>query len=240
MFAFMVARRYLASNPAQTALLLAGVALGVVVFVFITALIEGLAVRLTDEVTSNSAHVSLEPDIQRGRILATPGVRSEGPALVSTFQRQQIRQWRAVVDQIRAQGGVAGISQNSASASLLRASTLESVAAPLPPALKARALQEVDQSLIKEGVIDKQGKVSNEVVAELSFERVSSLPTPGMLVKGCLDSCDVCEPALEKEIQLDLERKQLQNELLKKQIALLEKSQEYRCCPVGEEEPATP
>lgn len=78
------------------------------------------------------------------------------------------------------------------------------------------------------------------MVAELSFERVSSLPTPGMLVKGCLDSCDVCEPALEKEIQLDLERKQLQNELLKKQIALLEKSQEYRCCPVGEEEPATP
>ena len=70
MFAFMVARRYLASNPAQTALLLAGVALGVVVFVFITALIEGLAVRLTDEVTSNSAHVSLEPDIQRGRIHA--------------------------------------------------------------------------------------------------------------------------------------------------------------------------
>lgn len=138
------------------------------------------------------------------------------------------------------QSGVAGISQNSASASLLRASTLESVAAPLPPALKARALQEVDQSLLKEGVIDKQGKVSNEVVAELSFERVSSLPTPGMLVKGCLDSCDVCEPELEKEIQLDLERKQLQNELLKKQIALLEKSQEYRCCPVGEEEPATP
>ncbi len=136
--------------------------------------------------------------------------------------------------------GVAGISQNSASANLLRASTLEGVAAPLPAALKARALQEVDQSLIKEGVIDKQGKVSNEVVAELSFERVSSLPTPGMLVKGCLDSCDVCEPALEKEIQLDLERKQLQNELLKKQIALLEKSQEYRCCPVGEEEPATP
>lgn len=136
--------------------------------------------------------------------------------------------------------GVTSVSQNSASASLLRASALEGIAAPLPPALKARALQEVDQSLIKEGIIDKNGKVSNEVVAELSFERVSSLPTPGMLVKGCLDSCDVCEPTLEKEIQLDLERKQLQNELLKKQIALLEKSQEYRCCPVGEEEPAAP
>jgi hypothetical protein len=136
--------------------------------------------------------------------------------------------------------GVASLSQSSAGASLLRASALEGTAAPLPPALKARALQEVDQSLTREGIIDKNGKVSNEVVAEFSFERVSSLPTPGMLVKGCLDSCDVCEPTLEKEIQLDLERKQLQNELLKKQIALLEKSQEYRCCPVGEEEAVTP
>lgn len=128
MFAFLMARRYLASNPAQTALLLAGVALGVVVFVFITALIEGLAVRLTDEVTSNSAHVSLEPDIQRGRILAAPGVRSEGPALVSTFQRQQIRQWRAAVDQIRAQGGVAGISpQITGSGFLLRGEAVQPV-----------------------------------------------------------------------------------------------------------------
>lgn len=41
MFEFTVARRYLVSNPAQTALLLAGVALGVTVFVFITALVEG-------------------------------------------------------------------------------------------------------------------------------------------------------------------------------------------------------
>ena len=98
----------------------------------------------------------------------------------------------------------------------------------------------MDQSLIKEGLIDKRGKVVDELVTELSFERVSSLPTPGLLVKGCLDDCDVCEPSLEKSIELELEYKQLQNELLKKQIALLEKSQEYRCCPVSEEEPATP
>ena len=58
------------------------------------------------------------------------------------------------------------------------------------------------------------------------------------MVKGCLDECDVCEPALDKAIQLDLERKRLENELLKKKIELLEKSQEYRCCPAGEEESA--
>ncbi len=119
-----------------------------------------------------------------------------------------------------------------------RATALDVNAQPIPAALKARALQQVDQSLIKEGLLDKRGKVSDEIVTELSFERISSLPTPGLLVKGCLDDCDVCEPTLERAIELELEHKQLQNELLKKQIALLEKSQEYRCCPAGEEEPA--
>ncbi|HEY9218320.1 MAG TPA: ABC transporter permease [Phenylobacterium sp.] len=129
MFALTMARRYLTSNPAQTALLLAGVALGVTVFVFITALIEGLAVRLTDQVTANSAHVSLEPETRRARILGAPGVRSEGAALVSTFQRQQIRQWRSVVDQIRTQEGVAGISpQITGSAFLVRGEAVQPVA----------------------------------------------------------------------------------------------------------------
>lgn len=40
-------------------------------------------------------------------------------------------------------------------------------------------------------------------------------------------------------IMLELEAKKLQNELLKRQIDLLDKSQPYRCCPVGEAEPTT-
>ena len=107
---------------------------------------------------------------------------------------------------------------------------------PLSEAAKARALAQVDLALQKAGLLDKQGKVTNQIVTELSFERISSLPTPGLLVKGCLDDCDICEPALDKAIELDLERKALENELLKKQIALLEKSQEYRCCQAGAEE----
>jgi hypothetical protein len=107
---------------------------------------------------------------------------------------------------------------------------------PIPEPIKARALAEVDQALIKQGLLNEQGKVSDKIVAELSFERISSLPTPGMVVKGCLDECDICEPSLDRSIELDLERKQLENELLKKQIALLEKSQEYRCCPKDEDD----
>ena len=134
---------------------------------------------------------------------------------------------------------IAATGRDVTGANLSRAAALDSGVQPIPAALKTRALQQVDQSLIKEGLLDKRGKVSDDLVTELSFERVSSLPTPGLLVKGCLDDCDVCEPALEKSIELELEHKRLQNELLKKQIELLEKSQEYRCCPVDEEEPAT-
>jgi len=111
--------------------------------------------------------------------------------------------------------------------------------APIPEALKAKALAQVDQALLKQGLIDKRGQVSDQIVTELSFERKSSLPTPGTLVKGCLDDCDTCEPSLDTAIELELENKRLQNELLKRQIELLDKSHEYRCCPAGEAEPAT-
>lgn len=110
MFAFTVARRYLLSNRAQSALLVVGVALGVTAFVFITALIEGLAIRLTDEVTANSAHVSLEPVTRIARVLPNDGVQTEAVALVSTFQRQQIREWRSTVALLRQQSSVSTIS----------------------------------------------------------------------------------------------------------------------------------
>src|SRR5262249_39151969 len=110
-------------------------------------------------------------------------------------------------------------------------------AEPLPPATRAAALKQVETALAKEGLIDlATGQVTDETRKKFSFEITTSLPTPGLLVRGCLDDCDVCEPTLEREIELDLERKALENKLLQKKIDLLEKSQEYRCCPVGEAE----
>jgi hypothetical protein len=110
-------------------------------------------------------------------------------------------------------------------------------AEPLPAATRAAALKQVETALAKEGLIDAAtGKVTDETKKKFSFEITTSLPTPGLLVRGCLDDCDVCEPTLEREIELDLERKALENKLLQKQIDLLEKSQEYRCCPADEEE----
>jgi lipoprotein-releasing system permease protein len=120
-FAFRVARRYLLSSPSQTLLLIAGVALGVTVFIFITALIAGLAVRLTSDVTSDSAHISLQPPARLARVLPTSDAQVAAVSLVSNVQRRQIRQWPMVVDLLGEDPKVAAVSpQISGSAFLAK------------------------------------------------------------------------------------------------------------------------
>jgi hypothetical protein len=98
-------------------------------------------------------------------------------------------------------------------------------AAPLTLDAMDAALQQVERDLVDEGLLDKVGgDVSEETRSSLSFEETSSLPTAGVIVKGCLDECSICEPDLERENELRLE-------MLARQIELLDKSQEYRCCP---------
>ena len=93
------------------------------------------------------------------------------------------------------------------------------------------ALKAVDAELVRAGMLDQAGSPTEKIIAELSWERVEWLSTPGLLVKGCLDRCDVCEPALQRQIELELEHQSLRNKLLERQIELLDKAQEYRCCP---------
>lgn len=112
---------------------------------------------------------------------------------------------------------------------------LRIAAQPIDADLRAAALKQANDDLAKAGLVNANGRPTDRVVAELSWEREELLPTPGIIVKGCLDTCETCEPTLEREIQLELEHKALRNKLLEKQIELLEKSQEYRCCPVGED-----
>jgi hypothetical protein len=109
---------------------------------------------------------------------------------------------------------------------------------PLPKGLRDEALAEVDRQLVAEGLIEKAtGAVSPKAQATFGYTRTTALPTAGVIVKGCLDNCNVCEPELQRKMQLELERMDLQNQLLKRQIELLDQAQEYRCCPAGTPEP---
>jgi lipoprotein-releasing system permease protein len=97
LFALRVAFRYLTANRVQTGLLVGGVALSVIVFVFMTALIRGLALFLIAQTTGQIAHVEMEPPRKIAQVLNADGRFAAQP--ISTFQRQQIRNWQLVVDQ---------------------------------------------------------------------------------------------------------------------------------------------
>lgn len=119
---------------------------------------------------------------------------------------------------------------------LLRVNTAQFTTPPLDSNTRKQALKNVQDSLVKENILDKSGDVSKEILAELNFEFSTSIPTPGVVVKGCLDDCNTCEETQHEFIKLEIENQSLQNQLLKKQIDLLENSQQYRCCPVDEVE----
>jgi hypothetical protein len=185
----------------------------------ITFSIEAIERRVIDPVAPTPIQAS--PYRPVGQIAA---IAQEVPATAK--ERLDIEERGLQSEQLHRQalGGVAGIA---AARFAVRAFTS---AQPLSDAVRDAALAEVDQDLADQGLIDKAGgAVSQQTQKEFGFERKTSIPTAGIIVKGCMDTCDVCEPALKRKIELELE-------LLKKQIDLLEKSQEYRCCPVGSEE----
>lgn len=126
-----------------------------------------------------------------------------------------------------------GNAQGTAATALqARALAAAFVQAPIPVSTRDAALRQVDEDLVKEGLLDQVGgQVTSTAQAAYGWTRTMAMPTPGVVIKGCLDSCDICEPELQRQIALDLERRALENQLLKKQIDLLEQSQQYRCCP---------
>ena len=151
-------------------------------------------------------------------------------ALDRSIQSDQKVQVQALAPLPRAAGGigiVALTAVNTASAALGEQT-------PLNDAIRANALAFVDEQLVKQGLLDKiGGDVTPKAKSQIGYERKTSIPTAGVIVKTCVDDCSACEPQLEKKIELELQRLDLQNKLLAKQIELLEKSQEYRCCPDG-------
>ena len=156
-------------------------------------------------------------------------------ALDRSILSDQKIQAQALAQLPRAAGGV-GIANLTALNTAAAAAALGDQT-PLDEAVRAKALKFVDDQLVKQELIDKVGGVvSPKVKAEISYERRTSIPTAGVVVKTCVDDCSACEPALEKKIELELQRLELQNKLLTRQIELLEKSQEYRCCPEGTSE----
>ncbi len=106
-----VGLRYVTSAPGQSALLVTGVAVGVFVFIFMSALIGGLAEYLIRQTLGDIAHVVVEPEPREAIGLDDPSgatvllVRQRGQA-----QRAQIRTAPVFLPVIAALPGVRAVS----------------------------------------------------------------------------------------------------------------------------------
>ncbi|MDX1984700.1 MAG: hypothetical protein SFV51_30790 [Bryobacteraceae bacterium] len=182
--------------------------------------LEAIERRVDD--AAAPTRISANPAVSRGQV-------SVVPAAVLATQKD-----RVAVEQIGRDSVAAQDRHSFATANLAGVNTVFFAAAePLTDALRAAALKQVDANLVKEGLLTPAGAVAPEAKRSFEVTVESCLPTPGLIVKGCLDTCDVCEPELQKKITLELEEQELKNQLLKRQIELLDKSQEYRCCPAN-------
>lgn len=110
LYGLKIALRYLTASKSQTGLLIAGVAVGVFVFIFMSALIGGLAVFLVQRTVGDIAHVTIEAPA-RDAVSLLP---EDAGALVveqrATSQRAQLRTADAFLPLIEAMPGVAATS----------------------------------------------------------------------------------------------------------------------------------
>ena len=110
-FELLVALRYLREGRAQTWLILTGVAVGVGVIIYLSALITGLQQSLIDRTLGTQAHVIVRPPEDMPRLL--PG--GDGARRASLVERpaQRVRsilQWQRVAAEIAALPGIVAVS----------------------------------------------------------------------------------------------------------------------------------
>jgi lipoprotein-releasing system permease protein len=90
LYALKIATRYLTASKAQTALLVLGVAVGVFIFIFMSALIGGLAEFILSRTVGDISHITIEAEDADPAILITPeglvlSVAEKGTARTATL-----------------------------------------------------------------------------------------------------------------------------------------------------------
>jgi lipoprotein-releasing system permease protein len=119
-FEWIVASRFLREGRLQTAFIVGGVAIGVAVIVFMSALLTGLQANFIRRVLSAQAHIQLLPPKEVARPLRRGGEAIEGAIVQPPLQRlKSIDQWQAVMAQIRAMPQVVVVSPAAGGSALV-------------------------------------------------------------------------------------------------------------------------
>jgi lipoprotein-releasing system permease protein len=158
-YAAKLAIRHLLSHPGQTTLLMTGVALGVGVFIFMSALIGGLATLLTLRTGGSIPHVILEM-ADRDPSVLIPDAHVVLQKDLS--RREQIAIWQPALSTIEAMLGVAALS----------------------PQIRGSAYVERGQTLAPVGVIGVMPRDLSSIakIEEAIVEGSGNLPADGLLI----------------------------------------------------------
>jgi lipoprotein-releasing system permease protein len=103
-FEWIVAIRFLREGRVQTAFIIGGVAIGVAVIVFMSALMSGLQENLVRRTLTGQSHIQLLPpkEISRPLRAGEPGGAVEGSIVQVPLQRVKgLDQWQMIVTQVR-------------------------------------------------------------------------------------------------------------------------------------------
>jgi len=119
-FEWIVAWRFLREGRLQTAFIVSGVAIGVAVIVFMSALLTGLQANFIRRVLSAQPHIQLLPPQELARPLRAASGVFESAVVQPPLQRvKSIDQWQAVTAQIRAMPHVVVVSPAATGSALI-------------------------------------------------------------------------------------------------------------------------
>lgn len=120
-FEWIVASRLLREGRWQTVFIIGGVAIGVAVIVFMSALLSGLQANFIRRVLTAQAHIQLLPPQEKVRPLrgGTPGEVEAAQQQAPLQRLKSIDQWQAAAAQIRALPEVTAVSPSAAGSALV-------------------------------------------------------------------------------------------------------------------------
>ena len=154
-FEWIVAIRFLREGRLQTLFIITGVAIGVAVIVFMSALMTGLQANFIRRVLSAQAHIQLLPPKEVARPLRVDSTAGagviEGAIIQPPLQRlKSIDQWQAVATQIRAMPEVTAVSSVAGGSALaVRGSASRAISvAGIEPASYYRIVN-IDRKIVR-------------------------------------------------------------------------------------------
>lgn len=158
LYALKIAWRYLTASLVQTGLLIVGVAVGVFVFIFMSALIGGLAEYLVDRTIGNIAHVTVEaPSRDPGLVLGEGNGEALLVAQKASSQQNVLRTAAAFLPGIAALPEVTATAQEIVgNGFLVRGAMKSPVAVTGMEAGKVSAIADIAGSLVS-GTTDLPG-----------------------------------------------------------------------------------